>query len=408
MPTGSKRILLGVSGGIAAYKAAELVRRLREQGQEVRCALTRAAGHFVSPLTLEVLTGAPVYQEEYLEANGSGEELHITAADWADVVCIAPATAHVIARMSLGLADDFLTTTLLAFPGPVVIAPAMHSRMWMKPTVQEHITRLGAAGVHIVGPEEGPLASGEIGIGRMADPMQIAAVLRDLALAGPLTGRKVVVTAGPTREPIDAVRFLSNRSSGKMGFAIAAEAARRGADTVLVSGPVALATPRGVRRLDVTTAREMQGVLSGEAGDADLIVMTAAVADFRAAQPAATKVKKEDQEPVLELEQNPDILAGLAKLGLDAVIAGFAAETHDVEAAALRKLEAKGADFLIANDVSDRSIGFDSEDNEVTVYRAGGDAIRIPRQAKSKVAARLVDLFTDELERRKSQAPVRS
>lgn len=286
------RVLVGVSGGIAAFKAAELVRRLQESGCDVRCAVTRAAGAFVTPLTLEVLSGAPVYQEEYLGANGSGEERHITAAAWADVICLAPATANLLSRLALGLADDFLTTTVLAFRGPVVFAPAMHSAMWEKEVLRGHVAALERQGYRRVGPEVGRLASGETGSGRMAEPAAIAAEVVAAAAPRVLEGRCVVVTAGPTREPIDAVRFLSNRSSGRMGFALAAAAAERGARTLLVAGPVDLPTPASVERLDVTTASEMAEVLRRVAPDADLVVMAAAVADYRLGEPYAGKVKK--------------------------------------------------------------------------------------------------------------------
>src|ERR1700681_1615438 len=288
------RVLLGVSGGIAAYKSAELVRRFRARGHEVRCALTRSAASFVAPLTLEVLSGRPVYQEEYLAAGGpgaNGEEAHITAAAWAEVLCVAPATAHVLARLALGLADDFLTTTALAFTGPVVVAPAMHSSMWEKPTTQQHAAALRARGVWFTGPVEGPLASGEVGMGRRAEPEASVESVEAAAGLGPLAGRTVLVAAGPTHEPIDPVRFLGNRSSGKMGFALAAEAARRGARVILVAGPVALVSPSGVKRIDVVTAREMQGAVLEQAPAADLVVMAAAVADFRPRRVAAGKIQ---------------------------------------------------------------------------------------------------------------------
>jgi phosphopantothenoylcysteine decarboxylase/phosphopantothenate--cysteine ligase len=391
------RVLLGVSGGIAAYKSAELVRRLRARGHEVRCALTRSATAFVSPLTLEVLSGQPVWQEEYLTATGTGEEAHITAAGWAEVLCVAPATAHVLARLSLGLADDFLTTTALAFDGPVVIAPAMHSVMWEKPAVQEHLDALRRRGAWIVGPVEGPLASGEVGMGRMVDPEEIAAAVEAAMGSGPLAGRTVLVTAGPTYEALDPVRFLGNRSSGRMGFALAAEAARRGAQVILVAGPVRLATPPGVRRLDVTTAREMEGAVREHAPVADMVLMTAAVSDFRPAHPAVSKIKKEAGLPTIELEENPDILAGLRDVAPSAVIVGFAAETHDLERYARAKLKRKRADFLVANDVSRKDIAFDSEANEVTVFRRDGEPVFLPRQPKTQLAASLLDLFAGML-----------
>ena len=395
------RVLLGVSGGIAAYKSAELVRRLRARGHEVRCALTRSATAFVSPLTLEVLSGRPVWQEEYLTATGTGEEAHISAAAWAEVLCVAPATAHVLARLSLGLADDFLTTTALAFSGPVVIAPAMHSTMWEKPAVQEHLDTLRRRGAWIVGPVEGPLASGEVGMGRMADPEEIAAAVEGATGSGPLAGRTVLVTAGPTYEALDPVRFIGNRSSGKMGFALATEAARRGARVILVAGPVRLATPAGVERVDVTTAREMEDSVREHAAVADMVVMTAAVADFRPRHRAPTKIKKEDGVPApLELEENPDILAGLRDVAPAAVIVGFAAETQDLERNARRKLERKRVDFLVANDVSRKDIAFDSNANEVTVFRREGEPVFLSRRPKEELSASLLDLFAGMLAER--------
>ncbi|HSS52871.1 MAG TPA: bifunctional phosphopantothenoylcysteine decarboxylase/phosphopantothenate--cysteine ligase CoaBC [Thermoanaerobaculia bacterium] len=391
------RVLLGVSGGMAAYKSAELVRRFRARGHEVRCALTRSAAAFVSPLTLEVLSGRAVYQEEYLAAGGSGaagEEAHITAAAWSEVLCVAPATAHVLARLSLGLADDFLTTTALAFTGPVVVAPAMHSSMWEKPTTQQHAAALRGRGVWLAGPVEGPLASGEVGMGRMAEPEAIVAAVEAAAGLGPLAGRTVLVAAGPTHEPLDPVRFLGNRSSGKMGFALAAEAARRGARVVLVAGPVALASPPGVRRVDVVTAREMERAVVEHAPAADLVVMAAAVADFRPRQIASAKIKKEEGLSAIELEENPDILAGLRAVAPRAVLVGFAAETEDLDRHARAKLERKGADFLVANDVSRRDIAFESEDNEVTVFRRRGEPVFLSRRPKAELAASLFDLFT--------------
>ena len=391
------RILLGVSGGIAAYKSAELVRRLRSRGHEVRCALTRRAVSFVTPLTLEVLSGQPVYQEEYLAATGSGEEAHITAAAWGEVLCVAPATAHVLARLALGLGDDFLTTTALAFAGPVVVAPAMHSVMWQKEATQQHVETLRRRGVWLAGPVEGPLASGEAGMGRMAEPEEIAQAIEAACGGGPLAGRTVLVTAGHTHEPVDPVRFLGNRSSGRMGFALAAEAARRGARTVLVAGPVSLTAPPGVTRIDVTTAREMERAVHEQALGADLIVMAAAVADFRPRQAADRKIKKEQGLPAIELEENPDILAGLRAVAPAAVLVGFAAETDDLERNARAKLERKGADFLVANDVSRPDIAFGSAENEVTVYRREGEPVFLSRRPKSELAASLFDLFAARL-----------
>ncbi len=392
-----RRILLGVSGGVAAFKAPELVRRLRERGHEVRCALTPAATSFVAPLTLEVLSGQPVAREEYLEPGGGGEEAHIAAAAWAEAFCIAPATAHTLGALALGLAPNFLTTTALAFRGPLVVAPAMHSAMWSQPAVQENLARLRARGVRQVGPVEGPLASGESGMGRMADVAEIVRAVEACWSSAELAGRTVVVSAGPTQEPLDPVRFLGNRSSGKMGFALAAEAARRGARTLLVAGPVALATPPGVERIDVETALEMAAALEQVAAEADLVLMTAAVADFRPRHPAPTKIKRQAGPPQVELVANPDLLADLARLAPRALRVGFAAETGIDPLEAGRKLAAKGAHLLVANDVSRPDIGFGSDDNEVTLFRPESPPIHLPKRSKRELAVALFDHFVREL-----------
>jgi phosphopantothenoylcysteine decarboxylase/phosphopantothenate--cysteine ligase len=418
------RVLLGVTGGIAAFKSAEIVRRLRAQGHEVRCALTRGAAAFVTPLTLEVLSGQQVYQEEYLSVGGGGEEAHISAAAWAHVLCIAPATAHVLARLALGLADDFLTTTVLAFRGPLVIAPAMHTAMWEKPATQEHLDTLSRRGVRLVGPVAGGLASGEVGMGRMAEPEEVVLAIEQAVASGmagapglvppaapsaaaapsapsaPLAGRTVLLTAGPTHEPVDPVRFLGNRSSGKMGFALAAEAARRGARVFLVAGPVELATPPGVERVDVTTAREMEKAAQEHAPEADLVIMAAAVADFRPLRTAAEKIKRGSRFAAIELIENPDILAGLRRAAPRAVAVGFAAETQELEKNARAKLAGKGIDFLVANDVSRPDIAFGSDANEVTVFQREQPPLLLPRRPKRELAAALLDLFTTALEER--------
>ena len=401
------RILVGVSGGIAAFKTPTLVRRLRDRGHDVRCALTRAAESFIAPLTLEVLSQHRVYTDDYLRPDGSGEEQHIVAAQWADVICIAPATADILARLALGLGDGFLTTTVIAHEGTLVVAPAMHPGMWSKPTVQDHVRLLRERGAIVVGPTEGSLASGEVGWGRMVEPEEIVAAIDALAAEGSsadLRGRTVVVSAGPTWEAVDAVRFLANRSSGKMGFALAAEAARRGARSILVAGPVALATPAGVERHDVESAREMGEVLARVAPAADLVIMAAAVADYRPAQPATRKIKKEEGLRQIALAENPDLLAGLAERAPAAVRVGFAAETDDVEANATAKLARKRVDFLVANDVSRSDIGFASEHNEVVVYRRDGAPVRLDRAPKSVIARGLLDLFVPSLRQKHTQA----
>jgi phosphopantothenoylcysteine decarboxylase/phosphopantothenate--cysteine ligase len=394
----SLNVLLGVSGGIAAFKTPEIVRSLRLKGHAVRCAMTRSAGAFVTPLTLEVLTELPVYREEYLEANNSGEELHITAARWADVMCVAPATCNTLARLALGLADDFLATTSLAFTGRLLVAPAMTTEMWEKPVIQAHVATLRDRGVELVGPVIGPLATGEVGMGRMAEPEEIVAAVEMTRKRGDLAGTSVLVTAGPTHEPLDPVRFLSNRSSGKMGFSLAAEAASRGARTLLVSGPVALPTPRGVERFDVATAAEMAEVVERLAPQAGVVIMAAAVADFKPREVFETKLKKGSGPPILKLESTQDILSALGEIAPNALRIGFAAETGDLEGEARRKLEEKRAHWIIANDVSRSDIGFGAEVNEVTVYRRDQPPTKIPQQAKRQIASELFDLVKQDLE----------
>ena len=400
----ARRILLGVTGSIAAFKAAQIVRQLREEGCEVRCILTRAAQAFVTPLSLEVLSGSPVYREEYLEARGSGEELHLVAASWADCLCVAPATAHTLGRLALGLADDFLTTTALTINGPLVLAPAMHSEMWSKAVVRANIATLAERGAKMVGPVRGPLASGEIGLGRMAEPEEIVAAILDATGVQTLAGRRVLISAGPTREAIDPVRYLSNRSSGKMGFALAAAAAERGAETILVAGPVALTTPPGVERVDVVSACEMRDAVYDQAPQADVVIMAAAVSDFRPRHPKSQKIKKHGGLDAVELEPNPDILAGLREVTPAALIVGFAAETRELEQAARDKLIAKNADLLVANDVSRPDIGFGSDYNEAIVLFRDRSNRQLARQSKRRLAASLIEIIAEELERVDAQS----
>ncbi len=402
------KVLLGVSGGIAAVKVPETVRRLRDGGHEVRCALTPAASSFVSPLSLEVLSGHPVYQEQYLEPNVGGEELHISLARWADVVCIVPATCNTIARIALGLADDFLTTTVLAFEKSLLIAPAMATEMWSKPIVQVHMAALEDRGARVLGPVAGKLADGEHGMGRMVDPEVIVAELEALGSSRDLAFKTVLVTAGPTREPIDPVRFLSNRSSGKMGFSLAAEAAARGARTLLVSGPVDLPTPTGVERFDVETAEEMDKMVGRLAPKADIVIMAAAVADFRPITRSEHKIKKIDGLPEIAFETNPDILAGLHQTAPTALRVGFAAETRNLEQEAPRKLELKHADFIVANDVSREGVGFDSETNEVTVFSSDRQPTRLGLKNKRVLATELFDIFAEALRHREAGVISRS
>ena len=389
-----RRILLVVSGGIAAYKVPELVRALGRSGHEVRCVLTPAAAEFVSPLVLQSLTGQPV-RCSLLDPGEEGAIGHIELADWAELVVVAPATADLLARMAHGLADDLAATVLLATRAPVLVAPAMNVNMWDHPATQTNLEILRERGIHVEGPEAGELACGWEGQGRMSEPEGIAARIGLLLGSRSLEGEHVVVTAGGTREPIDAVRAIANRSSGKMGYAIAAEAAWRGARVVLISGPTNLDTPAGVERVDVETALQMRDAVRAELEAAGVVIMTAAVADFRPAQAFARKIKKEDLEPdaglQLELVRNPDILAEISQERGDRVVVGFAAESHDVLAAARRKLARKGCDLLVANDISRSDAGFETDDNAVTLLTPDGDAEELPLLPKAEVAARILD-----------------
>jgi len=389
-----RRVLLAVSGGIAAYKIPELVRALDRAGLAVRCALTEAATRFVSPLVLQTLTREPV-RTDLLDPGEEGQIGHIELADQADAVVVAPATANLLARMAAGLADDLVSTLLLATKAKILVAPAMNVNMWEHPATQANVATLRARGVHFVGPDAGALACGWEGAGRMAEPEAIAAALELVLGPASLAGERVVVTAGGTREPIDGVRAIVNRSSGKMGFALAAEAARRGAEVVLVAGPSALATPAGVRRTDVETALEMRSAVLAELSTASLVIMAAAVADFRPAAPVAGKIKKEDLPEgagvELALVRNPDILAEISRERGRRIVVGFAAESRDVIANARNKLARKGCDLLVANDVSRADAGFESDRNAVALLTPDGDVEELPLLDKREVAVRIWD-----------------
>lgn len=390
----SRRIALAVSGGIAAYKIPELVRLLVGSGHEVRCLLTEAAAEFVSPLVLQTLSGQLV-RARLFDLGEEGRIGHIDLADWAELVLVAPATANVLAKHAAGIADDLVGTVLLATRAPVLAAPAMNVNMWEHPATQANLDTLRARGVRFVGPARGALACGWEGMGRMAEPAEIAEAAELVLGTRGLAGERVLVTAGGTREPIDSVRALVNRSSGKMGFALAREAARRGAEVVLVAGPSSLPTPFGVRRVDVETALEMQGAVQAELARTTVVVMAAAVADFRPAEPAAGKIKKEDLAEgaglELRLVQNPDILAELSRERGARVVVGFAAESRDVIAAARRKLARKGCDLLVANDISRSDAGFEADRNAVALLTPDGEVTELPLLAKSEVAARIWD-----------------
>ena len=414
----AKRILLIIGGGIAAYKAIELVRLLRKSGHIVRCVLTRAGEQFVTPLTLAALSENKVYTSLF-DLKDEVEMGHIQLSREADLVVVAPATADLLAKMAAGIADDLATTLLLATDKPVLAAPAMNVRMWLHAATQRNVATLRGDGVTVMAPDEGEMACGEYGPGRLPEPDAIKAAI-DKALAAPamlsgqpdfapanhrpLHGRRILITAGPTHEPIDPVRYIANRSSGKQGFAIAAAAAEAGAEVLLIAGPVPLPTPPGVIRVDVETAREMAAEV--EAGlPVDAAIMVAAVADWRAADTSAQKIKKDGsgQVPPLALAENPDILAGVAKSAQrPALLIGFAAETNDVLDHAQAKLARKGCDWIVANDVAADPMG--GETNRVhIVSKAGVDSWdRLPKEA---VARKLMEKIADELDARVPRQP---
>jgi phosphopantothenoylcysteine decarboxylase/phosphopantothenate--cysteine ligase len=385
-----RRVLVGVSGGIACYKACELVRALVQGGARVHVVMTRGAQEFVAPLTFQTLSGHPVATDTFSLTQES-EIGHIRLADDAEVAVIAPATANVLAKLAHGIADDLLTTVLLATRAPLVLAPAMNVHMWEHAATQANVRTLIERGAEIVGPASGSLACGYEGAGRLADPAEIVEAVAARLTAKDLHGERVLVSAGPTREAVDPVRYLSNHSSGKMGYAIARMARRRGAEVVLVSGPTDLPPPPGVRTVAVTTAAEMQRALEVEFRAATVLVMAAAVADYRARQPAARKLKKREATLSLALERTADILADLSARKGRRLVVGFAAETHAVTDEAARKLRDKHLDLIVANDVTAPGAGFGSETNIVTLLDADGGAEALPVLPKDEVAARILD-----------------
>jgi phosphopantothenoylcysteine decarboxylase/phosphopantothenate--cysteine ligase len=394
-----------VSGGIAAYKAIEICRRLVDAGVHVTPVLTHDATRFVGAVTFSALASEPAQLSLWDEASPIP---HTRLGQRADLVVVAPATAHTLARYAIGLSDDLLMATLLATRAPVIVCPAMHTEMWEHPSVQENLATLERRGVEIVPPESGRLAGGDSGEGRLADPAVIVArVLERLGqtAARDLSGRRVVVSAGGTREPLDPVRFITNRSSGKQGHAIAVAAARRGAVVALVtSSPLALPADSGVTRIDVETAADMEQAVGAAAEGADVVVMSAAVADFRPKATAGTKLSKDDGIPEILLEPTPDILAGLARRRTPGqVIVGFAAETHDVVERGRRKLERKGVDLLVVNDVSAPGVGFDHDTNAVMILGADGTATEIPLTSKDAVANAVLDRVIDHLDEKRSR-----
>ncbi len=386
------RICLAVSGGIAAYKACELVRLLRQRGHEVRVVATAHALEFVSPLTLQALSGAPV-RFELLTPSAESEISHIELADWAEVFAVVPATANVLAKLAHGLADDLLTTVALATRAPVVVAPAMNVNMFRHPATQANLDTLAKRGVRIVGPGDGELACGWIGEGRLIELDAIVAAVEQCTTEPALRAEVVLVNAGPTAEPIDPVRVITNRSSGKMGFAIAEAAARRGAEVVLVAGPVSLPTPHGVQRIDVETAVEMRDAVLAALPRATIVILAAAVADYTPARPEERKIKREKKDALtLTLVKSPDILAEVVMSRGTRTVVGFAAETNDLLENARAKLARKGCDLIVANDVSRADIGFDVDRNEVLIVGPRAEDVReIPLAKKADIAASILD-----------------
>ena len=393
MGLAGKKVLLGISGGIAAYKTPELVRRLRDRGADVRVMMTEAAKAFITPLSLQAVSGYPVYGD-LLDPAAEAAMGHIELAKWADLVILAPATADLIARVTAGMANDLVTTTCLATAAPVAVVPAMNQQMYRAPVTQENLQRLAARGIMIWGPDSGSQACGDVGPGRMLDPLAI--VEHAVTWATPVNDLQhlnIMITAGPTREALDPVRYITNHSSGKMGFAIASAAAKRGANVTLVAGPVTLPTPAWVKRIDVTTALEMEQAVMSEISKQHIFIASAAVADYRAAEVAAEKIKKQDgdESVTLQLVKNPDIVAGVAALTAGRpFVVGFAAETQNVEEYARQKRVRKNLDLICANDVSKAGQGFNSDTNALHLFWQEGEKL-LPLSEKALLGQQLLD-----------------
>jgi phosphopantothenoylcysteine decarboxylase/phosphopantothenate--cysteine ligase len=385
-----RTVVVGVSGGIACYKACELVRVLRQAGAAVRVVMTRNAREFVAPLTLQTLAGSPVATETF-DLTQESEIGHIRLADTADVIVIAPATANVMAKMAHGIADDLLTTVLLATRAPVVIAPAMNVHMWEHAATRENVATLAGRGVRMVGPASGSLACGYEGAGRLAELSEIVEAVVTAVTPQDLAGERVLVSAGPTHEALDPVRYLANRSSGKMGYAVARVARRRGAEVTLVSGPVDLAPPPGVRTVAVESADAMARALRAEFARSTVLIMAAAVADYRPAVQHERKVKKTGARIALALARTSDIVAGLGAAKGNRLVVGFAAETHDLASEARRKLRRKRLDLVVANDVTVEGAGFGTDTNVVRLIDVAGRDETLPMLPKEEVAARILD-----------------
>ena len=402
-----RRILLAISGGIAAYKIPEFVRLLIKAGAAVRIIMSQSAGQFVTPLTLQALSGHPVYADLFeLEQNATsnqseqnGQMSHIELARWAEIILIAPATANTIAKIAHGMADDLLSTTLLASSAPLMFAPAMNSQMWHAKPTQDNIARLIQRGAGMIGPATGGLACGEIGEGRLVEPESLLDAINDHFSEGALAGIRITITAGPTREPIDPVRYISNRSSGKMGYALARAARKMGAEVRLVSGPVSIASPPGVGVIQVETAQEMYRAVMADPGE--IFIACAAVADYHPVTVSEQKIKRADSPLSLQLEPNPDILKSVARLPTPPYTVGFAAETENLREYALNKMAHKGIDMIAANLVGTMDSGFDHDHNRLSVYWNSGE-MQIDLAPKNEIAVQLMQLINDQFSLRQS------
>jgi len=392
-----KKIVLGVTGGIAAYKAIALTSKLSQAGATVQVILTDGAQEFVTPLSFQAISRQPVYTDTFDELD-PGKIQHVDLSDWADLFIIAPATANLIGKYANGIADDMLTTTLLATTAPVYIAPAMNVDMYEHPAVQENLDRLQKRGVQLIDPNEGYLACGYTGKGRLAEPEDIVAYLESKFSSNQLlAGKNILVTAGPTQEKIDPVRYLTNYSSGKMGFSVAEAAAEMGANVTLVAGPVDLPTPKHVNRIDVISTEDMYQAVLKHFPTQDIVIKSAAVSDYRAKKQATEKIKKQSEQMSIEVERNKDILKTLGKQKTDQFLVGFAAETTDVKRYGQEKLTEKNLDAIVINDVSKEGIGFGSDDNEVLILLKDGEEIAINKTSKLVIARQLLSKIAEKL-----------
>ena len=390
----NKNILLGVTGGIAAYKSAEIVRGLKKAGSSVRVVMTQSAKEFITPLTLQALSGNPV-STDLLDAEAEAAMGHIELARWADAILIAPATANTLAKLSSGRADDLLSSITLAFDGPIGLAPAMNQAMWKDERTQSNIQNLEHKNFSLYGPGSGEQACGDVGLGRMLEPPEIIELFASLFEAGTMSNKSILITAGPTQEPIDPVRYLTNRSSGKMGYALAEAAVEAGAQVTLVSGPVNIEPPARCNLVSVKTAEEMHEAVMHHIKKKDIYIGTAAVADYSPTKVEGSKIKKDRSNLplVLEMKENKDILKEVSELEDKPYMVGFAAETDDLLENARKKLETKKLDLIIANDVSDKSIGFDSNENEVTLITSSEELL-LDRDSKKKIAKKILEFIS--------------